>query len=374
MITIKDPIYNLVEVEDEFVNIINNPFFQRLRSIKQVSMLFYVYPSAKHDRFTHSIGTYHLMKKVVENKRMNLSDKEKFNLKAAALLHDLGHRPYSHLWDLIIDDHDHEAMSAKIITEVFVLPEVADIILRKNKYYPLLSSVIDVDKLDYMARDSYFCGVGYGNTDVERIVNHMYIKDDKLCVSPKIIPSIEHVITGRISLFKSTYYHHSVRSMDTLVTSIFQRAKDLYKEGKEIFIDPLLAKFIKGDYELQDFLLLDDSVIEFHLRKWFNEKDPIMKDLMERFFSRTGFRAINTSLQAVNIEELKESIAKDFDLKYYFYQDIVKKGVYESEVYIEKDDGSLIPLSEYSLYIKKLTEVCILENFVIGPKEKLKKS
>ena len=374
MITLKDPIYNLIEIEDEFLKIINNPFFQRLRSIKQVAMLFYVYPSAKHDRFTHSIGTYHLMRKVVENNKMNLSDKDKFNLKAAALLHDIGHGPYSHSWENLAENFDHEEMSSKIITEIFNLPEVADIISHKNKLYPLLSSVIDVDKLDYMARDSYFCGVGYGNTDVERIVSHMYIKNDKLCVSPKIIPSIEHVITGRISLYKSTYFHHSVRAMDALIEGIFNRAKDLFNKNKPIFIDPLLGVFLKGEQTLNDFLLLDDSIIEFHLKKWINEKDPVLKDLIDRFFYRKGFKAVNLTLNPtakINLIKDKtiELIKNPEHLKYYFHQDMIKKGVYESEVYIEKEDGCLIPLSEYSIYIKKLTEICILEQFIIFPKE-----
>jgi len=372
MVVIKDPIYKLIEIEEEFLAIIDNPYFQRLRNIKQNALLFYVYPSAKHDRFTHSIGTYHLMKQVVNNGLMNLSEKDKFNLKAAALLHDIGHGPYSHLWEQMIPNFDHEEMSAVIIREIFQLPEVAQIIEKDHPYYKLLSSVIDVDKLDYMARDSYFCGVGYGHTDVERIVRSLSVEDNKLIISPKIVSSVEHVITGRISLYKSTYFHPACRSKDALMKSMFKCVSDLYFSGEDVFVDELLSRFLDQTFNIEDFLLIDDSIIEYHVHIWRKSKNPILFDLANRFFNRKSFVAKNIKIEGNKfLEEVKERIKKKYLLSLYYIEDKIIKGVYENEVYVKKPNEELIALSKFSEHIAGIIRTPIKIDLVIVPRESL---
>ncbi|MBN1175837.1 HD domain-containing protein [Candidatus Woesearchaeota archaeon] len=370
MVVIKDPIYKLIEIEDEFLSIIDNPYFQRLRNIKQNALLFYVYPSAKHDRFSHSLGTYHLMKQVVNNDKMKLSDKDKFNLKAAALLHDVGHGPYSHLWEHLIPNFNHEEMSANIIREIFGLPEVASIVEKDHPYHKLLSSVIDVDKLDYMVRDSYFCGVGYGNSDMERIVRSLSVEDGKLVIDPKLVSSVEHVITGRISLYKATYFHPACRAKDALMESIFNCAKDLYQSGEDIFVDELLSRFLDQSFNIQDFLHMTDTIVEYHIHVWCSSKNPVLYDLANRFFYRKSFVARDLSLvDSEYVKERKERVAKKYLLPLYFHEDNIVKGVYENEVYVKKPSGELVALSKFSEHIAGIIKTPIKINLVIFPKE-----
>ncbi|MCA9477827.1 MAG: HD domain-containing protein [Nanoarchaeota archaeon] len=370
MIRIRDPIYRTIEIEDEFLPLINNPYFQRLRNIRQNSLLYFVYPSAKHDRFTHSMGVYHLMRRVLNNENnAGISKEDQFALKAAALLHDIGHGPNSHLWEVLVENFDHEQMSSQIIREEFKLPQVADIIEKKHPLYPLLSSVIDVDKLDYMSRDSYFCGVGYGHTDMERIVESMHVIDKKIAIDAKVVSSVEHMITSRISLYKSTYYHHLVRAMDALLEKIFERVQYLRKNDKELYIDELLLNFMQGKGTVKDFVHLDDSVIRWHLFKWSQSKDPILKDLVTRFVYRGGFKALDPVVYGITKEEVLAAIGKSFDVNYYFYETPVKKTVYESEVLVKKKTGELVALSEFSPYIKNVISLPISAIYFIGPTE-----
>jgi HD superfamily phosphohydrolase len=372
MVIIKDPIYKLIELEDEFIPIVDNPYFQRLRNIKQNALLFYVYPSAKHDRFSHSLGTYHLMKQVVNNGKMDLTEKDKFNLKAAALLHDIGHGPYSHLWEHMVPNFDHEEMSANIIREIFNLPEVAAIIEKNHPYYKLLSSVIDVDKLDYMMRDSYFCGVGYGNSDMERIVRFLSVEDGKLVIDPKLVPSVEHVITGRISLYKATYFHPACRAKDALMKSIFACAKDLYESGEQIFVDELLARFLDQTFNVSDFLDLTDSILEYHIYVWKSSKNPVLHDLVNRFFERTSFVAKDLAIYGTDfLSGVKERVNKKYLYSLYYYEDNIVKGVYENEIYVKKPNNELVPLSKFSEHIAGIIKTPIKINLVIFPKEVL---
>jgi len=369
MIIVRDPLYGVIEVEKEFIPLLDNPYFQRLRHIKQDALLFYVYPSAKHDRFSHSLGAYHLMKQVISHNHRKISKDDAFVLKAAALLHDVGHGPYSHMWEHLVDGFDHEAMSVALIKEKFGLPKVAQVIEKKHPLSALLSSVIDVDKLDYMARDSYFCGVGYGYTDVERIVRHLSVQDNKLCVSPKIFTSVEHVIMSRINLYKSTYFHHSVIVKDVLMKHIFRRAKTLFLEGKSLYVDDVFGKFLRGVGSVDDFLLLDDSVIEFHMNKWRSEKDEILADLVERFFSRKGFGVKNLLFDVVDVEKIKAAVVKTYDMDYYFADFPITKGVYENEAFVKQTDGKLVPLSKLSEHIAGIIQIPIKKHFIIAPHE-----
>lgn len=369
MVLIIDPIYGHIKLDADILPLIDNPYFQRLRGIKQNSTLFFVYPSAKQDRFSHSIGAYHLMRKVVENGQMDLTQEDKFHLKAAALLHDIGHGPYSHLWERLLPNYDHEEMSKTIIREVFKLPVVADIIAKKHPYSALLSSVVDVDKLDYMSRDSYFCGVGYGRTDTDRIVQYLYVKEGKLCVPPKIVTSLEHVITGRISLYKSVYFHHLTRAIDANLTGMIKRVRDLFDAQKEVFMDEVMKHALQGELSMEEFLLADDALLEYHIKQWKYSSDTILADLVKRFLSRKGFKAINTREKTISLQDVD---MQDFEQEYYFFEDKIDKSVYESEIYIESQ-GKFIPLTEYSPYIKAIAHINMNEKFIIGPREVLSK-
>jgi len=369
---IRDPLYRIIKVEDEFRPLVENPFFQRLRFIKQNANLFYVYPSAKHDRFSHSLGAYHLMKQVVNNQVLKLTEAQKFNLKAAALLHDIGHGAYSHTWEKVRKDFDHEAVSCRIIREVYKLPAVAEILEHKNELYPLVSSVIDVDKMDYMSRDSYFCGVSYGMADVDRIVAYLTIKNKKVLIPTKIVTSVEHLIIGRISLFQSLYFHHAIIAKDALLESIFKRVTDLYTSRKDVFLDDLLKKMLYDNFELKYFLQFDDSTVEYHLNKWKLSKDKILRDLTTRYLSEGKFIALDIKAHSLDVKKIKKEISSRFPLKYYYFDETRKKNIYQSEALV-KLNGKTVPLSEFSEHIKKIKDMHINKRFIIGPAEILKK-
>jgi HD superfamily phosphohydrolase len=226
-----------------------------------------------------------------------------------------------------------------------------------------------------MSRDSYFTGVGYGKTDVDRITKNIFFQDNKLCINPKVIPTVEHLIIGRNLLYRSTYFHRKVRAMDMNLSKIFARAKELYLDNKDLFIDELLAKSFEGKLKLDDFLLTNDSLIEFHLLKWKNSNDSILKDLVKRFYLRDkGFTAISKSWINIKKSDALNEIKKSFDEHYYFKEDIIKKTVYESEVYVKKYNNALVPLSKFSEIIKRVKDFDIHEEFIIGPSEIIKKN
>ena len=193
-IIIKDPLYKHIYIDKKHKKFLDSKEFQRLRNIKQVSFVDYVYPSANHTRFSHSLGAYHLMNRVVNNGLMKLDEKTKDNLIVSAMLHDIGHGPFSHIWERVFPHFDHEKTTQKILRNNG-LDKVADILLKKSPYSQLITSTIDVDKLDYMARDSYFSGVSYGVAEIGFIIQHMYVSGEKLTIMPSALSSVEDLIT-----------------------------------------------------------------------------------------------------------------------------------------------------------------------------------
>ncbi len=362
MTFILDPVHGHINIKG-FEKIINHPLMQRLRYIKQDSLLYHAFPSAKHDRFSHSLGTFHVMSQVVENN--NFNEEDSYHLKAAALLHDIGHGPYSHLWERMIPEYDHEEISQKIITEIFQLPVVAKIINKEHPLSELLSSVVDVDKLDYLARDSYFCGVGYGFTDLERITKYLTIKEGKLSIPQKLVNSIEHVILARLSLYTCTYFHHAVRAKDMNLTSIIKRVKYLQSTNQEVFIDSTLAQALQGKVILDDLVKMTDTMIEYHLHQWKEADDKILQDLVQRFFKRKGFVAKESDQPLPQTTE--------FDPEYYLLEDEISKEIYESEIYVYTKEKEHVALSEFSQLVKQIKHLTIKKRFIIGPQEILKK-
>lgn len=202
---IKDPLYKNIVILNSDKKYIETFEFQRLRNIKQLSFVDFVFPSANHTRFSHSIGAYNLMRKVLLNGYIKADSKTKTNLRLAALLHDIGHGPFSHLWEKVFPSFDHEKSTQDILKK-FGLDEVASIIDKKSEFSSLITSTIDVDKLDYMARDSYFAGVSYGFSEVEYILENITIIKGKVVIKPKAIQSIEDLITQRVNLFKTVIF------------------------------------------------------------------------------------------------------------------------------------------------------------------------
>jgi hypothetical protein len=259
-----------------------------------------VYPSANHTRFSHSLGAYHLMKKVLLNKLIDADPKTKENLKIAALLHDIGHGPFSHLWEKVFPHFDHEKATQEIIRKMG-FNGAADILIKKSEYSQLVSSTIDIDKLDYMARDSYFAGVSYGVAEVDFILQHIFVKNGKLTIMPSSLSSVEDLITQRINLFKTVYFHKMAVEYDFIFIKIFQRVKYLLKQKKEININKNLLSFFNKTNTLKDLQELTDYLILSHIHNWREHEDKILSNLCENFLQRNKFKVVNLSHKLLNI-------------------------------------------------------------------------
>lgn len=366
-IIIKDPLYKVIFIENKHKKYLDAPEFQRLRHIKQTTFVDFVYPNANHTRFSHSLGTYHLMNKLVNNGLLEISHKDKENLLLAALYHDLGHGPFSHFWEQAFPHFDHEKTTQDLLRSKG-LDEVADILAGKSKYYPLISSTIDVDKLDYMARDSHFSGVSYGVTETDFIIDHIYIKDDKLVIKKSALSSVEDLITQRVNLFKTVYFHKFAIEYDFLINKIFLRVRELLKQNIKIEVNPNLMTFFDKTNTIENLLKLNDTIIIAEIFKWADHSDNILSDLCGMFVNRKKFRVINLNFTKVDTDKLKKKVAKKYDLNYYYGEACMPIKIIQTPIYVEID-GKLKKLEDVSELIKFYKTQKWNVPFVICPKD-----
>jgi len=255
---INDPIYGFVNLENGIItDLIDHPFFQRLRKIAQLGLSHLVYPGAHHSRFHHAIGCLHLMNKAItqfKNKGHLITDEEAEALKIAILLHDIGHGPFSHALEHSIASnisHEHlsylfmQNLNAQFNGKLSLAIEIFNNKHPKKFLHQLVSSQLDMDRLDYLKRDSFFSGVTEGNIGTERIINMLNIVDDKLVVEEKGIYSIEKFLIARRLMYWQVYLHKTVVSAENMLIKVLKRAKYLMMNNKEIFTTPSLALFLK---------------------------------------------------------------------------------------------------------------------------------
>ncbi|MFW5704529.1 MAG: HD domain-containing protein [Nanoarchaeota archaeon] len=331
-VIITDPLYKQILIPKEFEKFLDLPEMQRLKHIKQTSFVDQLYPNATHTRFSHSIGVYYLMSKILQ--RIKTTEKDKKNLLIAALLHDIGHGPFSHMWEKVFPHFNHEDATREIL-EKLKLPEVQKILDKEHKFSPLISSMIDVDKLDYMARDSYFCGVSYGLTEVDYIMQSFNVKDKKIVINKKSIPSIENLINQRITLYKNVYYHKFSKGYEFLFEKIFERAKDMFKEGKEFYLEENMKSFFEKTNTLKNLIAVDDVAVLYHIRKWAENEDKNLSDLAKRFLERKSFKILNLNYQKVNIDRIRKKVEEKYDSKYYFGHVKSKIKVIENDIVVD---------------------------------------
>jgi len=366
-IIIKDPLYKVLFVNSNHKKYLDSIEFQRLRYIKQTTFVDLVYPNANHTRFSHSLGVYHLMKKVIDNKLMKIDSKNKQNLMLAALLHDIGHGPFSHFWEQLFPHFDHEKTTQEILKSKG-LDEVADILSGNNPYYYLISSTIDVDKLDYMARDSYFAGVSYGVAEVDFIIDHIFIKNNKLVIKQSVVSSVEDLITQRVNLFKTVYFHKFAIEYDFLFKRIFQRVKELLDNGIDIEVNPHIISFYNKTNTLKDLLALNDVIVLSEVFKWVNHKDKVLSDLASMFVNRKKFKVINLKYSNINLEKLKQKVSEKYDLNYYYCEQCFPINIIQTPIYVDFGNN-LKKLEDISELIKFYKTQNWNVKYVIFPKD-----
>ena len=378
---INDPIYGFISIPDEFIfDIIEHPYLQRLRRISQLGLSHLVYPGAVHTRFQHVIGAMHLMGKaisVLKKKGHCISDQEKRAVLLAILLHDIGHGPFSHALEFdIVKSVTHENISAYFIKRLETLfgpdLQLALTIFEDNYHkpflYQLVSSQLDMDRLDYLNRDSFFSGVSEGIIGSDRLIEMLEVHDGQLVLEEKGIYSVEKFIVARRLMYWQVYLHKTVVAAEYMLIYALRRAKALARNGTAIFASPALSFFLekdvlKVDFEenaavLENFAALDDYDILQSLKVWSRHSDATLSFLSASIVNRNLFKIEISKKPYVETEitELKSRLAEEprfqnLDLSYLVFSDKLVNKAYNQEfqnINLLMKSGEVIDLTEAS--------------------------
>src|SRR2546425_4565186 len=320
----RDPVHNIIPLGEDhaedrlLIRLIDTPEFQRLRRIKQLGLGLYTYQGAEHSRFTHSLGALHLMTRILDQltDRHNIDAADRVAARGAALLHGVGHGPFSHAMENILGVH-HEQMTMRTVLSHET--ELGRILLSYSKELPqriasiiegtfkpaalgqLVSSQLDVDRMDYLLRDSLMTGAKYGLYDLEWIINALQIDQerDRIYVAARGVFAVEEYLQARYYMFRQVYFHRTLRSAEAVLLSIMQRAVELAGAGQLGFLvsdSGMERALMGGELSTTDYLRFDDHDVMFHIKQWARDGDPILRDLARRFVERRLFKAIDVEL------------------------------------------------------------------------------
>ncbi|HSS22603.1 MAG TPA: HD domain-containing protein [Pyrinomonadaceae bacterium] len=350
----RDPVHNIIRLSTNnkegelMVRLIDTAEFQRLRRIKQLGLGLYTYQGAEHSRFTHSLGAFHLMTRVLDRlaERHQIKEADRTAARAAALLHDVGHGSFSHVMEKVLGLH-HEQWTVDVVlsqaTEVGQLlasyssdlpGKVAAIV--EGKFQPaalaqLVSSQLDVDRMDYLLRDSLMTGAKYGIYDLEWIINALAIdeQNDRVYVAARGLYAVEAYLQARYYMFRQVYFHRTLRSAEAVLRAILRRALMLLEAGRDVWHAPGSAfeKVLRREtLSVTEYLEIDDSDVFFHVKQWQRSGDAILADLSKRFTTRRIFKAIDLDMPEAERPEFLDAargyiIAAGYDPDYYFVED-----------------------------------------------------
>jgi hypothetical protein len=336
---INDPVFGFIKIKRGLLyDIVQHPFFQRLNRINQLGLASVVYPGARHTRFQHSLGAFYLMSEAVKSlseKGIYIFDSEAEAVQAAILMHDIGHGPFSHvLENTLIHGISHEEISLMMMEQInHDLKGELNLAISifkdeyPNKiYHQLISSQLDMDRLDYLRRDSFYTGVTEGNIGSARIIKMLNVKDDQLVVDSKGIYSIENYLTTRRLMYWQVYLHKTAVGYEKVLINTLRRAKHLVQQGKDVFAPPALAYFLKNDVTAEWFAThkealnmyaeLDDSDIWSALKVWKHSDDKILTTLATDMTDRHLFKVevTETRPEEEHIEQKLLEIAKAMNI------------------------------------------------------------
>ena len=351
-----DPIYGFIAVKSPLIyRIIEHPYFQRLRRISQMGLSYLVYPGAHHTRFHHVLGCTYLMQKAVEilrDKNVEISEPEEEALTIAILLHDIGHGPFSHaLEHSFIQGVGHEQVSVKFMELLNVEFNGAlslAIEIFKGEYYrgfmnQLISGQLDMDRLDYLKRDSFYSGVAEGNINVERLITMLNVKDDHLVVEYKGIYSVEKFIMARRFMYWQVYLHKTGIVAERVMIKILERAKELMRKGENLDCSKTLKTFLEADIDeqafdsvkLETFSRLDDYDVMSALKAWCNHEDQILSYLCDSVVNRRlpKIEMRNEDFELEYIENVRKQVKKKLDVSDRELDFLVYHGTVENKAY-----------------------------------------
>lgn len=396
---INDPVFGFLSIPDGVLfQILQHPYVQRLNRIRQLGLSFFVYPGAMHSRFLHSLGAMHLMHEALASlceKGVEITEQEATAAMAAILLHDVGHGPFSHVFEeagMLSNGMSHEDISLMMMYEIrdwfsssqIALPKeraeasaIMNLAIRifKDEYekhflHQLISSQLDVDRLDYLCRDSFFCGVTEGSVASARILKMMNVKDGHLVVEAKGIYSVEKFLVARRLMYWQVYLHHTSVAAEQLLIKILTRAKELVNSGVELFASPALKYFLHGVVgENSKFLThnsellywyaaLDDSDLLSAIKVWANSGDKVLSVLCECFANRQLFKGqlLESSLTEEECEALRNEYVARFgvskaEAEYFFVEHVSTSNTYSENgeaIGILFKDGSVRDIANAS--------------------------
>jgi HD superfamily phosphohydrolase len=369
---IRDPLYDdFIIVDDNLLKVVEHYAFQRLRRISQLGLVSYIYPGATHTRFSHSLGVMHLITRaieIMERKGIKFDNEIKLALKFCALVHDVGHGPFSHALEWTILNIKHEDITKMIIDRIFrnvIGNEIADISIKilnnefeKKFVNELISSQLDMDRLDYIRRDAFYCGVHYGIIDIWRILQTLTITNDyKLAIEEKGKHAVEGYLVARYLMYWSVYFHKTNLSLQAMLSSIFNRLRDLIENNIKIELirnlEIVIKKGLSDDEGLNAFLSLEDGDMFYLFKIWLNSKDKVLSDLSRRLLNREIFKVYEEELSISQIENIKSYLINNgFEPKYYLIEKLAVDTAYEpysisgdSNIRVILKDGNVVEIS-----------------------------
>ncbi|WP_281627224.1 HD domain-containing protein [Traorella massiliensis] len=369
----RDPVHGYIHVEYQVIwDCINAREFQRLRRIHQLGGTYMVYHTAEHSRFAHSLGVYEITRRMVNEVSglKELSEEDKVTVMCAALLHDVGHGPFSHAFEAITPT-SHETYTRRIILEDTqihrILSNVSNDFPNKvasiiDYSHPndllnqIVSGQLDADRMDYLLRDAYFTGTSYGNFDLERILRTMRVKESKIVMKESGIHTVEDYIMARYHMYWQGYFHPVTRSYEAILHSIFKRLKDLY-ERDPFKLDHIrmFQPFLKQQDTVEDHFKMDESAALYGFTLLSESDDPIAADLARRLLNRDLFEYETISDES-DLERIKKRVLQlGYDPEYYVIHDEAKQRPYQPyksgeghNIWILKEDGEIKELSVVS--------------------------
>ncbi|PWA11917.1 hypothetical protein DCC39_09020 [Pueribacillus theae] len=381
----KDPVHRYIHVRDSLIwDLIGTKEFQRLRRIRQLGTTYLTFHGAEHSRFSHSLGVYEIVRRIIGNFEgfPGWNEEERLLSLSAALLHDVGHGPFSHTFEKVFH-LDHEDFTRQIIlgdTEVNAVlskvksdfpQKISDIIAKtyENKLIvSLISSQIDADRMDYLLRDAYFTGVSYGQFDIERILRVMRPWEEQVVIKSSGMHAVEDYIMSRYQMYWQVYFHPVSRSAEVILRKILHRVKFLAESGYSFKKKTdAFNSFFYGNVGLREYLKLDESIMLYYFQAWQEEPDPILSDLCNRFINRKLFKYME--FNPMNVKEWlalheafeNEGIDPDYylvldsssDLPYDFY----RPGEEEERIpiYLLKPNGERRELSRESEVVEAIS-------------------
>jgi len=371
-------VYGFITVDNPLIfKLIEHPHFQRLRRITQLGLTNLVYGGANHSRFQHAIGAMNLMRSAIStlrSKGVEISEEEEIAAKAAILLHDIGHGPYSHaLENTIVQGVNHESIGLQImhnLNEEFGGDLTLAIEIYTGQYpvqflHQLVSSQLDTDRLDYLKRDSFFTGVSEGVIGSERIIKMLTVHNGNLAVEAKGVYSLEKFLIARRLMYWQVYLHKTVVSAEYLLMNILLRAKELMAQGSELDASASLKFLLKNNEEfrlndsevwLKHFLKLDDFDILYSMKQWIDADDKIISEMCRRLINRQLLKVkqLDNSLSETELESWRKKASKHYqvslkDARYYVFQNSISNSAYsagDESINILYKDGTARDISE----------------------------